>query len=155
MTSFDHEIEIEAPIEYVFDWGTTPENWQRSTPALLDLEVVEETDEGTHYRNTFKMLGRTTTSDEVYTVDEENYRTTSVFDDEDMSGEMVFDYTETENGTHIRLHGDIETGTSLFERALQPVVSRYMNRQFRNTMKTMKELIEAEYVAEEREPVEA
>ena len=155
MTSVDHEIEIEAPIEYVFEWGTTPENWMRSTPALLDVEVIDETDEGTHLRNTLKILGRTTTSDELYTVDEENYRTTSVYDDEDFSGTMSFDHTETEAGTHVRLHGDFETGTSLFERALRPVVARYMNRQFRNSLKTMKELIEVEYAAQEREPVEA
>lgn len=155
MTTFDHEIEIGAPIEYVFEWAITPENMLRSTPALLDYEVIEETDEGTHIRNTFKMLGRTTTSDELFTVDEENHRTVSVFDDEDMSGEMVFDYTETETGTHVRAHGDMETGSSLFERALQPVVGRYMNRQFRNTMSTMKELIEAEHALEADEPVAA
>jgi ligand-binding SRPBCC domain-containing protein len=155
MTSIDHEIEIEAPIEYVFEWGTTPENWMRSTPALLDVEVIDETDQGTTYRNTLKMLGRTTTSDELYTVDEENYRTTSVYLDEDFSGEMVFDHTETETGTHVHLYGDIETGTSLFDRTLRPVVIRYMNRQFRNSLKTMKELVETEYAAEERAPVEA
>jgi ligand-binding SRPBCC domain-containing protein len=151
MTQFDHEIEIEAPIEYVFDWGTASENWQRSSPSLVNLEVLDHTDEGTHYRNTVKMLGRTTVSNELYTVDKENYRTTSVFDDDDMSGEMVYEYTETDNGTHIRLHGDIETGDSLFERAIRPVVSRSMNRQFRATMETMKDLIEAEYTAERQE----
>ena len=155
MTSLDHEIEIEAPIEYVFEWGTTPENWMRSTPALINVDIIDETDEGPHYRNTLKILGRTTTSDELYTVDEENYRTTSVYDDEDFSGEMSFDHTETEAGTHVRLHGDIETGTSLFDRALRPVVTRYMNRQYRNSLKTMKELIEVEYAAQEPEPVES
>ena len=155
MTSLDHEIEIEAPIEYVFEWGTTPENWMRSTPALINVDIIDETDEGPHYRNTLKILGRTTTSDELYTVDEENYRTTSVYDDEDFSGEMSFDHTETETGTHVHLHGDIETGTSLFDRTLRPVVIRYMNRQFRNSLKTMKELVETEYAAEERAPVEA
>lgn len=155
MTTYNHEIEIAAPIDYVFAWGTSPENWQRSTPALLDYEVVEETDEGTRFRNTYKMLGRTTISDELYTVDADNYRTVSVFDDEDMSGELHFDYTETEDGTHVRLHGDIETGTSLFDRAIQPVVTRYMNRQFRNTLRTMQELVEVEHAAETREPVEA
>lgn len=155
MTSIDHEIEIEAPIEYVFEWGTNPENWIRSTPALLDVEVIDETDEGTYYRETLKMLGRTTTGDELYTVDRENYRTTSVYDDEDFRGELVIDHTETEAGTHIHLHGDIETGTSLFDRALRPVVARYMNRQYRNSLTTMKELIEIEYAAQEPQPVES
>jgi hypothetical protein len=59
------------------------------------------------------MLGRTATGDGLYTVDEENYRTTSVYDEETFSGEIVFDHSETEAGAHVRLHGDIETGTSL------------------------------------------
>lgn len=145
---FDNEMEIEAPIEYVFTWGTNPDNWQRATPALIDLELIEETDEGTHYRNTMKLLGRTTTSDELFIIDEENFETVSVFDDENLRGEMRYTYTETETGTTIRMHGEFEAGSSLFERAIQPVVTRYFNRQFRNSLKTMQELIEAEYALE-------
>ena len=155
MTSFNHEIEIGAPIEYVFEWGITPENWARAMPALIDYEVIEETAEGIHFRNTIKMLGRTTTSNEIFTVDEENHRTVSVFDDEDMSGEMVYEYTETEDGTIVRMHGELEAGTSLFDRALMPVLSRYMNRQFGISLTTMKELIEAEYAILQQAVVEA
>lgn len=155
MTSFNHETEIAAPIEYVFEWGTTPENWQRSTPSLIDYEVLEETDEGTRYRNTFRMLGRSVTSEELFTLDEDNWETVSVFDDDDMSGELRFTYTEVDEGTLVRLHGDIETGGSLFDRALRPVVTRYMNRQFGNTLQTMKELIEAEFAETEPEAVQA
>ncbi len=150
MPTFDHEIDIAAPIDDVFAWGINPDNWQRSTPSLTDLEVLEETEEGTRYRNTFKMLGRSVTSEELFTVDDEAKQTVSVFDDDEMSGEMRFDYTEIEAGTHIRLHGDIETGTSLFERAIQPVLTRYMNRQFRTTLQMMKDLIEAEAVTAEQ-----
>lgn len=46
------------------------------------------------------------------------------------------------------MHGEFEAGSSMFERAIQPVVSRYFNRQFRNSLKTMQELIEAEYALE-------
>lgn len=148
MTKYDIDIEIDAPIDYVFEWGTTPANWRRSMPGLIEQEVVEETDEGTRYRNTMKLLGQTTTSEELYTVDTENYRTISTFDDKDMNGELVFEYTEVDGGTRVRVHGEVESGTSLFERAIQPVVSRYMKRQFRNTLRTMKELIEVEYAAE-------
>jgi carbon monoxide dehydrogenase subunit G len=155
MTSLDQEIEIEAPIEYVFGWRTTPENWLRSTPGLIDYEVIDETDEGTLHRLRFNMLGKTITSDELFTVDAENYRTLSVIDDETMTAEMVFDYTETDSGTNLHVHGDFETGGSLFQRALQPVFKRYMKRQIRNTMTTMKDVIEAEYAVEEHEPVEA
>ncbi len=111
---------------------------------MIDINRIEITDEDTHYRNTFKILGRTTESDELFIINEENYRTVSQFGDESMRGEMTSDYTETK--THVRLPGDIELGDSLFERAIQPIVSRFIMRQFRNTMSTMKELIETESV---------
>jgi len=91
-----------------------------------------------------KLLGRTTTAEELYKIDTANKQTTSIFDDGDMSGEMVLEYTETDTGTNVRVVGDMEFGSSLFDRAIQPVVTRYMKRQFRNTLKTMKELVEAE-----------
>lgn len=145
MTTFDVETEIDAPIEYVFEWGITPENWERSTPSLTGVELLEETDDGARYRSSMKVLGRTMVSEELFEVDEANYRTISTFIDEDISGEMQFDYSETETGTHVRLHGNMETGDSIVDRALQPVLRRYMNRQFKNTLETMKELIEAEH----------
>lgn len=148
MPTFDHETEIAAPIEYVFDWGD-------GSGQLAPIDLVDDRHRahrgdrrGLHYRNTMKVLGRTMISDELFTIDEENFETLSVFDDEAMSGEMRFTYTETEDGTHVRMHGDIDTGGSLFDRAVQPVLKRFMNRQFRNSLQTMKELIEVEIAAE-------
>ncbi len=151
MTQFEHDIDIAAPIEYVFGWGNDPENWQRVMPSLVDFAVLEETEEGTRYRNTFKMLGRTTESEELYTVDEENYQTTATFDDGDIEGEIHWDYTEADDGTHVRLYGDLAAGDSLFDRAIRPIAARYLNRQFRNSLRTMQELAEAEYAEQQRE----
>lgn len=143
MTKYTHEIEIEAPIEYVFEWGTVPENWKRIDTTLDDIELVEETDEGRRYRTTMKMLGRSMTSEQLYTVDEANRQSTSVFEG-DLNGEMRYSHSETGSGTKVRLDADFEAGRSLFERALRPVFTRYTNRQFRNSFRTMKELIEVE-----------
>lgn len=149
MVNFDHEIEIEAPVEFVFEHGIDPENWLRWTPAMTNIEKIEETAEGTRYRNTMKILGRTTTSEELFTVDEAEYHTVSVFDDDAMRGEMHYDYTETETGTHVHMYGEFEDGTSLFDRVMAPVATRYLNRQFRNSFRTMKDLIESEYAGTE------
>lgn len=40
----------------------------------------------------------------------------------------------------------------MFDRAIQPVLMAYMNRQFRNTLETMKELIVVEVLAERDAP---
>lgn len=143
MTKYTHEIEIDAPVEYVFDWGTVPENWERINTALTDIELVEEADDRMQYRTTMKMLGRSMTSEQFFTVDEQNRETASVFEG-DMNGEMRYSFSETETGTRVRLDADFEAGRSLFERALRPVFTRYMNRQFRHSFRTMKDLIEVE-----------
>ena len=44
MISLDHEIEIEAPIEYVLEWVSNSESWRRSNPAGLDVEVIDDAD---------------------------------------------------------------------------------------------------------------
>jgi quercetin dioxygenase-like cupin family protein len=43
MPSFEHTIEIVAPLDYVFEFGTDPENWRRATPSLTDVAIVEHT----------------------------------------------------------------------------------------------------------------
>lgn len=69
-----------------------------------------------------------------------------------MSGDLAWEYTEENGGTHVRVHGEIISGDSLFDRAIQPVVARYMKRQFHNMLRTMKELAEAEYAADVKVP---
>lgn len=146
--NFSHEIEIDAPIDYAFAWGNTPENWPRVMPNVLEVEEIEQTDEGTRYRTTMKALGRTTITEDLTIIDEENYVTTSTFEDGAMDGEMEWSYTESDTGTIVRCAVDIEAD-SLFERALQPVFGRVMSRQVRNSLETMKELVEVEYAQDE------
>lgn len=88
-----------------------------------------------------KMLGRTTTSDELFSVDEANYETVSIFDDEELRGEMRYSCSETETGTLVRMYGEFEASASLFERAIQPVVTRYFNRHLRNSLTTIQEVM--------------
>lgn len=145
MVTLEKEREIEAPVDYTFEWASNFENQQRCTPAILDVEMIGETTEGTRVRSTIKLLGRTTTSEELYIVDEENMRIATIFDDGDIGGEMRWSYRETETGTVVRVTAAMEVKTSLFGQALQPVVSRYLIQQFRNALETMKELVEVEY----------
>lgn len=152
MTRYEHAIEIEAPIEYVFDWGTTPKNWQRVMPALTDIERIEETAEGTRYRNTMQLLGRSTTSDQLFTVIEPNSHTVSTFDGGAILGEVQYYYTETETGTNVHMVADLEAGTTMFDRMLQPIITRYVNRQLRNSLRTMRDLVESEARAHHGDP---
>jgi hypothetical protein len=117
-------------------------------PALTAIEFIEETTDGQRYRSTFKMLGRSTTSESVFTVVEPNAHAMSLVEGSDMAGEMHYYYTETDAGTTLRFVAEFEDAESLFERALQSVFTRYMNRQFRNHLRTTRDLVEAEYSVE-------
>jgi hypothetical protein len=158
MISLDYEIEIEAPIEYVLEWVSNSESRRRSNPAGLDVEssMMPTRCSGSGRRSlTFGKRSEVTDSHDRYANLEVSFLPISVYADEDVSGEITLSLSETEAGTHVRLHGDIETGTSLLHRALRPVVTRNMNRQYRNSLMTMKELVEVEYATREPEPVES
>lgn len=147
MPTFEHTIDIDAPIEHVFDWATVPSNWQLATPAMTDLEIIEETDDGARMHATWKMLGVSTEGEMELDIVEENAHTVTTFDSPGMTGELHYRFSDIDGGTRVVQSADYEFGDSLFERLVEPVASRYNKRQFRNSLETTKELIEAEVQA--------
>lgn len=144
MPTFEHTIEIAAPIDQVFEFGIDPENWRRTTPGLTDIEIVEETEDGLRMNATYKMLGISMDGEMEMTIVEPNEHTVTTFESPGMTGEMHYHYSETDSGTKVVQRADYEFGDSLLERVLEPVAKRYNKRQFKNSLKTSKELIEAE-----------
>lgn len=144
MPSFEHTIEIAAPIDYVFDFGTDPKNWQRTTPSLTTAEIVEETDDGLRLSATWKMLGMTIDGDMAFEIVEPNEHTITRFESPEMTGELHYQYAETDNGTKVIQEAKYEFGDSLLDRLMAPIAKRYNERQFKNSLQTSKELIEAE-----------
>ncbi len=144
MPTFEHTIEIAAPIDHVFEFGNDPNNWQRTTPSLTDVEVVEETDDSLDLKVTWKMLGMSIDGEMEFEIITPNEHTVSRFESPDMTGELHFHYSETDNGTKVIQQCDYEFGDSLLDRLLAPVGKRYNKRQFKSSLQTTKELIEAE-----------
>ncbi|MFB6112433.1 MAG: hypothetical protein ABEJ35_07880 [Halobacteriaceae archaeon] len=74
-----------------------------------------------------------------------------------MQGEVHYWYETSDNGTVVRVTAEFGVPESRFERAIQPVVTRYLNREFRNSLRTMKALIEAEQATDSprRDPAPA
>lgn len=153
MHTFEHTIEVAAPVEQVFEWSTRSENWQRSTPSLSEFVVHEETDEGVHLTATYSMLGMDQETEMEMEIVEPNRLMITTFESPGMTGEMQYRFEEIDGGTRVVQSCEYEFGDSLLERIIEPVASRYNRRQFRNSLQTSKELIEAEVGAET--PVEA
>lgn len=144
MHTFEHTVEIAAPIENVFQWSIDPENWQRSMPSLARVEVTEETDDGMQMEVTYRMLGRSIEGDMEFEILEPEAHTVSAFESPGMTGELHYRFEETDSGTRIVQSCEYEFGDSLLERIIEPVAARYNRRQFKNSLVTTKELIEAE-----------
>ena len=148
MPTFEHTIEIAAPVDYVFTWGSDPMNWQRSTPSLTDFDVVEETDDGFRMDATYRMLGRSLDGEMEFEIVDPDAHTVTRFESPGMTGELHYRYEEHDGRTTVVQSADYEFGDSILERVIEPVAKRYNKRQFENSLRTSKELIEAEYAAE-------
>ncbi len=144
MPTFEHTIEIAAPIDHVFEFGNDPTNWQRTTPNLVDVDVVRETDDGLRLTATWKMLGMSMDGEMEFEIVQPNKHTVTTFESPGMTGELHYHYSETDDGTKVVQQADYEFGDSLRERVMEPVGKRYNKRQFKNSLQTSKELIEAE-----------
>lgn len=144
MPTFEHTVEIAAPIEHVVEFNTDPKNWPRTMASLHDLEIVDRTPEGSRMTATYRMLGISFDGEMTLTVTEPNERMVVTFESPGMAGEMHVSFSETDGGTRVVQRADYEFGGSLRERVLEPVAKRYNDRQFRNHLQNMKELLEAE-----------
>lgn len=151
MHTFEHTVEVAAPVEQVFEFGIDPENWERTVPGLTDVEVVEESEDGLRATGTYRMLGISQDTEMEMTIVEPGAEIVTDFDSGGMVGELRYRFEEIEDGTRVTQSAEYEFGDSLLERIIEPVASRYNRRQFRNSLETSKELVEAEAEA----PIEA
>ncbi len=148
MPTFEHTIEIAAPIDQVFEFGLDPENWRRTTPGLTDVQIVEETDDGLRMDATYKMLGISMDGTMEMQIVEPGEHTITTFESPGMTAELHYHYSATDSGTTVVQRADYEFGDSLVQRVIEPVAKRYNERQFKNSLRTSKELIEAEVLIE-------
>jgi len=151
MPTFEHSVEIDAPIDEAFEWGTDPNNWRRATPSLSEIEILEETDDGVRMNAVYRMLGTSVDTEMVFRVVEPNAHTVTSFESPGMTGEMHYSYSETDTGTRVVQRCEYRFGGSLLERVIEPVAKRYNKRQFEQSLHTSKELIEAELSESEGE----
>jgi len=148
MTTFEYEIEIAAPVERVFAFDSTPENWPRTMAGLRDFEVLSETETGSKMRATYKLLGISTAVEMELTVVEPGAEIAVTVDGDGMHGETRNRYVAVGDGTRIVHRAEYEMGDSLLGRLLEPVAGRYNERQLRAHLENTRDLIEAEIEAE-------
>lgn len=149
MPTFEHTIDVAAPADRVFAFVTDPSNWLRTHGGLRDLEVIEETDDEVRMQATYRMLGIANHLDVTQRVVEPGARSVVSFESPGLSGEMEYRFTESNGVTTVRESADYEFGDSLRDRIVEPVGKRYNERQFRNALVNMRELMDVELAADE------
>ena len=143
MPTFEHTIDIAAPIDQVFAFNDDPQNWIRTNASLVSVDVGEETDDGIRMDTTYRLLGMEL--DGGLTLSHvEPTEHTMVFENGGMTGEIHFEYAETPTGTHVVQRADYEFGDSLRDRIVAPVAKMYNKRQFKQSLELTKDLVEAE-----------
>lgn len=147
MHRYEYSVDIEAPVESVFAFDTDPQNWPRTMASLSDIEIIEETDDTVQLKGTYSLLGINMGSDMTMTIVEPNAHIVTEFRSDRMHGTVHNYYSETETGTRLSLEAEYEFGDSLLERLTEPVAKRYNNRQFKNHLEHIKDLVEAETTA--------
>ncbi|WP_435158951.1 SRPBCC family protein [Haladaptatus sp. DFWS20] len=144
MSTFEHTIEIEAPVEHVFEFDSNPRNWPKTMPSLQDLEIIEETDDEIRMCATYKMLGLSIDSTMQLTIVKPNEHMVLTIESPEMTGKVNQYLSETDSGTRIVHQSDHQYDDSLLNRLLKPLANRYNERQVKNHLQNTKELIEAQ-----------
>ncbi|MEF8839894.1 MAG: SRPBCC family protein, partial [Haloarculaceae archaeon] len=144
----NYTVEIEAPVEDVFEFDSDPENWTKTMPSLRDLEILEETEDTVRMTAIYDMLGRSIEIEQELTILEPNEHYHVTVEGDEVAGEIHNHFEETERGTRINHRAEFEFGDSLFGRLMAPVARRYNDRQFKNHLQHVKELTEAEFEAD-------
>ncbi|MEF8781150.1 MAG: SRPBCC family protein [Haloferacaceae archaeon] len=152
MHTFEHTVEIAAPVEHVFAFDSDPENWTRTMASMRDLEIIEETEEGARMRASYTLLGISTDLEMELTVVEPNEHIVVTMEGDGVTGELHNYFAETDSGTQLRHHAEYDLGDSLFDRIVAPVASSYNDRQLKSHLENTKDMVEAEVAAETAAP---
>ncbi len=155
MSTFEHTIEIQAPVETVFAFDTDPHNWTRTMSSLRNLEIVEEMETGARMHAVYKILGISQDVEMEMNIVEPNEHLHISVEGSGMGSEIDIHYSETDAGTQIAHGATYEFGDSLLDSVLEPVATRYTNRQFRMHLENTKDIVEAEAEAEVEAAAEA
>lgn len=150
MPTFEHTIDVAAPVEHVFEFMTDPSNWSRTHASISELEITESSDTETHMDVTFRVLGIGNEGEMVQRILEPDSHAEVSFESPGLAGTADYRFSEADGVTTIVEFVDYEFGDSLLDRIMEPVGKRYNERQFRHSLESSKELIEAELAEDER-----
>lgn len=148
MLEFEHTIDIDAPVEQVFEYITALENWPTTNPSISEVRGIEETDGGSRADLTYRMVGIDIEGQLEVDIHDPNRHVVNTFTGSGLSGTLEYHLTPVDGGTHLVQHAEYELTGSVIDRVIEPVAAGYNRRQWEAVLTNTKELIEAQVVTE-------
>lgn len=144
MPEFEQSIEIDAPVEQVFEFITTLENWSTTNPSITEVRSVDELDNGVQADITYRMIGIDIKGQLEVDVREPNKHVVNTFTGPGLKGVLEYHLASVDEGTRVVQHADYEFTGSVLDRVIEPVAAGYNRRQFDAVLTNTKEILEAQ-----------
>lgn len=140
MPKVERTIQIERPVEEVFDLITDPDRAHEWSDTVRSVSADGEVDVGTSLMVEARFLGKSFES--TYEVTEYDRPSRYAYTgDRPFKLTMSADLEESDGGTELRFMADVEPG--LFFAAAGPLFKRQMKKQIESDMARFKDLAES------------
>lgn len=144
MIEIKNSVQINRPVEQVFDFVTNVENLPKWAGPVTEAKQTSEgpVGVGAIQTQTAQFLGRRVESSQEVTQYELNKRLSTKTTSGSFPVEVNYTFESIDGGTLIHLEGNVDAGG--FFKLGEPIVGRMLRRQTDADIETLKELLEAQ-----------
>lgn len=142
MSKISKSIDIDAPVEQVYEFMTQPENLPSIWASLVEVSKVQRKPDGSHsFDWVYKMAGVRLTGHSETTQVERNRR---VIAKNERGIPSTFEYVYENKGgkTHLTMNIDYSIPGKLLSRIAEPLVHRVNEREAENLLLNLKDQME-------------
>ena len=142
MTKIKKHIDINAPVDKVFDYMSDPTHFLDIWPSMIDVENVEAIPEGgLRYDWTYKMAGLKFRGTSVTEETVENERTV-VVNKKGIPSKFIWEYHPHNGGTALDVEIDYEVPTPVLGKLAERAVTKINDREADTLLKNLKTVME-------------
>jgi uncharacterized membrane protein len=143
MIKIENSVEIDRPIEEVFDFVTNIENLPQWAGPVQEAQQTSEgpLGVGTTQSQVAQFLGRKVETSQEVTEYEPNTRFSTKSTSGPLPMEIHYVLEPSGEGTRVSLEGNVDAGG--FFKVAEPIVARMLQRQTTSDAANLKELMEA------------
>ena len=141
MVAVSEHIDVDAPVEAVFDYMNDPHNQSEISPSVTDIRDVEQDETGKSLAFTYEMAGVPLDGRlETRTYEPEER---IVFEmDGHLSGTITWEFESTDGGTRVTYGAEYDLPADVLEAVVRPFAERYNERELRTTLENLKTRVE-------------